>query len=365
MNIRRRDFLLGLGSLVAPGWARGPRNPRTIVMHYDAASASPAIHILNSAIPPVAIHLAQVKPLVNEYLALLRQPPWADPSDRLRTLSQQLYLELWKLPETVTSGTEILIRASGILKNLPFESLFGTKYVGEEFIIRYVVGTGKEICRPEMASLAHGKNFVYAPATNAGLEVRRLGDGLREAKTVRGLIGAKIRIGPGATKDSLRQDVRQPFNILHIASHGFRTQRRPREQCLVLRKRVPEGVEAGIDLLTSSEVRAMRARGRLVVLSTCDSAAGVADLQQPQSISRAFLAAGVTEVIASRWQVDDAATFEFMKVFYEQLAAGRDAATALRSTRAVMIRGSNLLPLKNPYFWAAFADFVYAPQRVR
>jgi CHAT domain-containing protein len=55
-------------------------------------------------------------------------------------------------------------------------------------------------------------------------------------------------------------------------------------------------------------------------------------------------------VVASLWSVDDKATAELMKRFYQgMLSEGQRAAAALRAAQVAMWEKK-----KPPYFWAAF-----------
>ncbi len=59
---------------------------------------------------------------------------------------------------------------------------------------------------------------------------------------------------------------------------------------------------------------------KLVYLSTCDSAAGTAPMQEAvDNLAEAFLIAGAETVIASLWPVVDHLASEFSKLFYEKL----------------------------------------------
>jgi CHAT domain-containing protein len=91
---------------------------------------------------------------------------------------------------------------------------------------------------------------------------------------------------------------------------------------------------------------------RLAVLSACTTVGlendGAGD---PQSLVRAFLDAGVPQVVASRWDVDSAATSTFMRLFYERLTRGGSAADALRFSAGRM---KDQLQTTHPYYWAGF-----------
>jgi len=78
-----------------------------------------------------------------------------------------------------------------------------------------------------------------------------------------------------------------------------------------------------------SEVQAVQERARLVVFSCVYSAQGKITLEGVVGIGRAFLGAGARSVLVSLWAVNDEATMEFMKSFYEHLARGHSASLAL------------------------------------
>jgi CHAT domain-containing protein len=67
-----------------------------------------------------------------------------------------------------------------------------------------------------------------------------------------------------------------------------------------------------------------------------------------------MLAAGVPNVIASRWDVDSAQTRQFIRAFYDALFSGKVAGAALRDAELQLMRDPET---KHPYYWAAFAAF--------
>jgi CHAT domain-containing protein len=89
------------------------------------------------------------------------------------------------------------------------------------------------------------------------------------------------------------------------------------------------------------------------VLSACRTGLGK-DVKGEGMIglSRGFMYAGSRSVIASLWKVDDRATAELMKHFYQAMfEEGLTPAAALRKAKASMRRQSRW---RAPYFWAAF-----------
>ena len=90
------------------------------------------------------------------------------------------------------------------------------------------------------------------------------------------------------------------------------------------------------------------------VLAACDSFQGELHSDGVVGIARAFLAAGASTLVASLWNMGDAATHELMGLFYKRLlseAAG-DAAVALRGGMLSMIADK-----RGVQAWAGFSVY--------
>jgi CHAT domain-containing protein len=85
-----------------------------------------------------------------------------------------------------------------------------------------------------------------------------------------------------------------------------------------------------------------------VVLASCDSALGPKWAEGMISAARGFLAAGVPSVVATLWQIDDAASAQFFPRIHRDLARGVAAATAVRQAQIESIRRG-----ESPALWAA------------
>ena len=105
--------------------------------------------------------------------------------------------------------------------------------------------------------------------------------------------------------------------LVHIAAHG---RKETGEIALApnpgYTSKFPEEQDY---MLKMFDVQAVRLRARLVVLSCCHSGRGEVRSEGLVGMARAFLCAGTRSVLVSLWAIDDEATMEFMKSFYQHL----------------------------------------------
>jgi CHAT domain-containing protein/tetratricopeptide (TPR) repeat protein len=143
------------------------------------------------------------------------------------------------------------------------------------------------------------------------------------------------------------------YRVVHFATHGFYDSARPELSGLVLSLVDPEGrQERGF--LTTADVFRLRLGAELVVLSACRTALGREIKGEGLvGLTRGFMYAGASRVLASLWKVDDEATAALMERFYREMLgpSRRPPADALRLAQA-SIRGERRW--RAPYYWAAF-----------
>jgi CHAT domain-containing protein len=101
------------------------------------------------------------------------------------------------------------------------------------------------------------------------------------------------------------------------------------------------------------DVAKLQLNSRLVVLSACQTALGKEMKREGLlGLAHEFQRAGVSQVVASLWKVDDRATAELMKRFYEGLLVkGMAAPEALRSAQRSLASTSRWA---HPFYWAGF-----------
>jgi hypothetical protein len=91
----------------------------------------------------------------------------------------------------------------------------------------------------------------------------------------------------------------------------------------------------------------------LVVLSACNTGLGKEVRGEGLvGLTQGFMYAGAAGVVASLWKVDDDATAELMKNFYEAMFnEGLTPSAALRKAQLDLSRQNRW---RSPYFWAGF-----------
>jgi CHAT domain-containing protein len=92
---------------------------------------------------------------------------------------------------------------------------------------------------------------------------------------------------------------------------------------------------------------------QLVVLSACQTGLGKKMKGEGQlSLTRGFMYAGALRVVSSLWKVDDEATAQLMKRFYQgMLKDNMSPAAALRAAQVSMWEEKRW---RAPYYWSGF-----------
>jgi CHAT domain-containing protein/Tfp pilus assembly protein PilF len=142
------------------------------------------------------------------------------------------------------------------------------------------------------------------------------------------------------------------YRILHFATHGLLNSEHPELSGLVLSLVDPAGKPQD-GFLRLHDIYDLRLRADLVVLSACQTGLGKQIRGEGLvGLTRGFMYAGAPRVIASLWQVNDAATAELMKHFYRGLLKENlRPAAALRAAQLELMKQKRWA---SPYYWAPF-----------
>lgn len=216
-----------------------------------------------------------------------------------------------------------------------------------------IEGTNSTASNLKATRLSH----VLAGSAIAGekSELPRLFFSRREADSIAaaaGLEQTKEALGFDASRATAISDELSQFRIVHFSAHGLVNDQHPERSGIVL-SLIDKNGRPQDGFLTLDDIYGLHLRADLAVLSACQTAFGK-DVRGEGliSLTRGFMYAGAPRVVASLWNVDDAATAELMANFYSlMLRTGQRPAEALRNAQLELLKQKRW---RQPYFWAAF-----------
>ena len=217
--------------------------------------------------------------------------------------------------------------------------------------------------RVSIARLAHTKPAekdsgadVFRSMTESGLNnLRRLRFSRREADEIARLAAGESRLEAvdfeANRKLAMSAELGQ-YRVVHFATHGLINNRHPELSGIVL-SLIDEQGKPQNGFLRLYDLYNLKLSADLVVLSACQTALGKEIKGEGLvGLTRGFMYAGAPRVIASLWQIDDRASAEFMKRFYEgMLVLKLRPAAALRAAQISMQKDKRW---NAPHYWAAF-----------
>jgi CHAT domain-containing protein/tetratricopeptide (TPR) repeat protein len=283
----------------------------------------------------------------------------------LRSDGRQLYQWLIAPVESQLSPSRVLaFETDGAISGIPLQALVdgGGKYLGGRFAVIFSPGLGYEGVLRKETSIGSSDRILAIGAPALSGEWQSMFPPLPEADAEARAIAADFKsatllTGGQATLQTVLHDLPET-EILHFAGHalveGGRTG-------LILAGSPEPGLGDsdhgnGAEVLAASQLDSRDLREcRLAVLSACSTASGAeAQMVDPGSLVGAFLIAGVPRVVASRWNVNSAATTRLMRVFYRRVLGGDSVALALRRADESVRENPETA---HPYFWAAFSAY--------
>ncbi|HKU78180.1 MAG TPA: CHAT domain-containing protein, partial [Pyrinomonadaceae bacterium] len=208
----------------------------------------------------------------------------------------------------------------------------------------------------EDTRLADSSTEAYRSAKESGLDsFVRLRFTRQEAMEITRLVSADKRLEAldfAASRTNVTSAALDQYQIVHFATHGLINNRHPELSGIVL-SLVDEKGRPQNGFLRLYEIYNLKLGADLVVLSACQTAVGQETRGEGLlGLTRGFMYAGAPRVVATLWQVDDRATSELMKRFYQKmLGEGLRPAAALKAAQGSMQADKRW---SSPHFWAAF-----------
>ena len=239
---------------------------------------------------------------------------------------------------------EIVVVPDRSLYIVPFSALMNEKgeFVAERFRVRYTPSlTTLKLIQDSPADY-HSESGVLLVGDPAVGTLPRLPCAKKEVEMIGNILNVRPLTGEEATKEAVLHKIHS-VSLIHIAAHG-----EPERGHIAL---APSNLEKNDLLLTMADISAVRLRAKLVVLSCCHSGKGQIKAEGVVGIARAFLGSGARSVLASLWAVDDEATMEFMKQFYQHLVNGKSASESLHESMKWMRENPDYSEVRK---WAPF-----------
>ena len=210
-------------------------------------------------------------------------------------------------------GDELIIVPDGPLCLAPYAAFLDDKfkYLSESIKIRIL---------PSLTTLKLIRNFPQDYHRSGGVllvgdpcveEIRNdQGEAIlsplpyarEEVKTIGEMLGVVPLTGNKATKEEVLKRIGS-VALVHIAAHGnMETGEIALAPNPARISKIPEEKDF---VLKMADVRAVKLRARLVVLSCCHSAQGKVTPEGVVGIARYFLGAGARSILVSLWAIDD------------------------------------------------------------
>ena len=267
-------------------------------------------------------------------------------NDQVIKSAQALYDRLIRpLEAELGANSNLLVIPHGMLHYVPFAALHdGKDYLVQTRSMRYL---------PSASVLKYLKPLRTAvPDTVLVFGNPDLGDprfdlpnAESEARMIASMQSGNELLVRSKASETAFKEFAPSFHYLHIASHGEFNASNALESRLLLSKSATDDGS-----LTVGELYKVNLDADLVTLSACETGLGkVLSGDDVVGLTRGFLYAGSSNIVASLWQVDDLATAELMKRFYVNMQNKLPKREALRKAQ-IDVRKS----FPHPFFWAAF-----------
>jgi CHAT domain-containing protein len=284
------------------------------------------------------------------------------PQELVRRTAARLHDELVRpISSFIAAQRALVFLPDGVLQSVAFAGLWN-RQTGRYLVQDYLLGvapSGTVFVRASRgAASTHGRApgalIVGNPQFDRHLwaDLPNLPAAEAEASEIASLYaGSELLTGSGATKTAFLKGVRGS-QVVHYAGHAASSADAPSAARLVF---APDPLTGDSGALYLHELgRQSLPHTRIVVLAACRTAAGaVSRVEGALSLGRPFLAAGVPDVVASLWDIDDSVSRHFFIAFHRALLTERDPFLALRKTQIALLRDTDE-SLAHPASWAAF-----------
>ena len=286
-----------------------------------------------------------------------RDPDIASSEYRAKELHEPLgQLYQWLIApiedELASAGTKtLMLNLQGQIRYLPFAALWdGEAYLTQKLqLALYTPAANTRYDEPAPLSRAVGFGLSravsgFSPLPGVPLELEYVFG--TQAKP--GVFEGEYLLDESFTRASFEEGLSSPQPVVHLATHF---QIRPGDEAssfLLL----GDGSRVSIAAINRSYKYSFEGV-ELLTLSACETALGAESTgMEIEGFGALAQNKGAASVMASLWQVSDAAAPEFMQSFYQGIVADNlSKAGALQRAQSVMIQSETF---QDPFYWAPF-----------
>lgn len=339
----------------------------TLCIQFVLSGDSIFVYMVGKQIPPIlkvieltAYDLSNKKfmTLLLKTRNMLQSPESANSLAAKRSL-QHLYDVIFREIDIAISKnkiTKILVSSTGELRYIPFGVLFdGKKYLVEKFQISNV--TGVDLIRlaknPASPQIENINTVIFANPTQDSVQ-DALPQAENEAKYIASIFPKTTIYANQNANLKILENMLGQVNILHLATHAVLDSSQPNHSYILF----ANGEKWYYCDMLSFNVSNLD----LITLSACSTAMKKSSNgDEIEGMAFQLLKTSPSgSILASFWNVDDAATAELMKIFYSEI--GESIKKNQIMNKGAALRSAQLKLLKNPataspYYWAAFTLF--------
>lgn len=260
----------------------------------------------------------------------------------------------------LASISNLIIVPSKHIEEIPFEVLINDEgeYLIEKFEISYAYSSSlflstKKVAKPKTDFIGFATNYsrnLKHSLSEVGVPNRKIGPLLHaesELLSCEDIFDGELFLNERASLSNFKSHARKAA-IVYVSLHNIVDKLDGSQSYFLFDDRNKEFIFHAYELNHKNWLT------RLLILSACNTADGVSFQNEGvNSMSRAFLSAGVENIISSRWPATETSSNILLPNTLNKIKNGVSFSKALQKSKLEYI--NSVSPnLKHPYYWANF-----------
>jgi CHAT domain-containing protein/tetratricopeptide (TPR) repeat protein len=299
--------------------------------------------------------------------------------DNFQRTGYRLYKKIIEPLRPYLISNNLLISPDNILSYIPFETIPTSlssdnnilynklHYLMNDFDISYTYSVTFLAESMKRASRFSNKLVAFAPSYSEPVDIgtvlknRQKINGMlpdlpyarQEAEYVSSVTGGQLYENDAA-RETVFKNESGKYDIIHLAMHTVLDDKSPMYSTLIFS---PENDTINDRYLKTYEIYSIPLRAKMVVLSSCNSGAGLLYSGEGiLSLARGFMYSGCKSVVMAMWEIEDKSGTDIVKGFYDNLKKGYSKSSALRRSRMQYLKQADQLR-SHPYFWSSLVIY--------